>query len=294
MIEYYFIHNPIAGGHNVEKVAKTLQKVLRNSKIPFLYRFWEYPEQLPELIQEAKTSQCKAIIGIGGDGTLHQIGKHLLHSPIALGIIPIGSGNGIANHFRIPKSPSKALQHLLSHHEVKEIDIGLINDQIPFFGFAGFGFDAEIAHLFSRANQRGFLTYLVLILKHLKRAQSYSIPTSNFSLQSIQGYVITICNVNQFGNEAIIAPFARADDGKLDLCIVKRFSFPDLISLAFNLFIGTLYRHPAYITFRIERVTFLDHPTRRIHIDGEPYVLNPPYHITIIKKGLKLLLPASL
>lgn len=291
MIRYYFIHNPIAGGHNAKKLANRLQNILNKANLQYVYRFWQFPEQLPSLIEEASSLKSNVVVGVGGDGTVHQIGKHLVDSPMVLGIIPIGSGNGFANHFHISRSPQKALQQMLFKSTLKEIDVGFINNSIPFFGFCGFGFDAEIAHLFAKSEKRGFLTYLYLILNHFRKAQCIRLSCSGFHKDFLEGYVITVCNISQYGNGAIIAPFAIDDDGMLDLCIVKRFSIPDLANLAIHLFTGTLYRHPAYYTFRCKEIHIKDHPNGKIQIDGEPYFLSPPYHIHIKPKALKILVP---
>lgn len=230
--------------------------------------FTEGPGHATELAARAAKQGISRVVVIGGDGTVNETGRALLHSSTALGIIPVGSGNGLARHLRIPLSPQQAIARALNGRPVV-IDSGRVNEQ-PFFCTMGVGFDALVAHAFVRQSVRGLATYIRTAYQAFRTYQpsQYEVDGQEQTLFSL-----TVANAGQFGNNAWIAPKANVADGLLDVCLLRPFPRQVVGSLAWRLFNKTLDQS-RYLTVQPCRsVTIKGDGPLSIHIDGEPVEL---------------------
>jgi YegS/Rv2252/BmrU family lipid kinase len=215
-----YIINPISGTKSKSDLQKFVEVETKQKGIPFFvfpsvadgnYSF------LHSIIKEEKITD---IVIAGGDGTMSNVVGSLLNEDVDFGIIPCGSGNGLAHTAKIPKQPAKALD-IIFNGRVSAIDGFFVNDRFACM-LAGLGFDAKVAHEFADHPKRGLMTYAQLTLKNL-----FSIHPFRFELKfenkilDIEAFFISIANSNQFGNNFTIAPKASLSDGLLDIVIVS-------------------------------------------------------------------------
>ena len=243
---------------------------------------------------EGHKDRCKdcvhAVIAIGGDGTINEVARSLVHSETALGIIPSGSGNGLARHLQIPMDALKALE-IINIGNIDVIDYGKIND-IPFFCTCGVGFDAFVSLKFSQAGKRGPLTYLEkTLLESLKyQPETYELETED-GTHRYKAFLIACGNASQYGNNAYITPQATLTDGLLDVTILEPFTVLDVPSLAFQLFNKTIDQNSRIKTFRCKTLCIHRGKPGVVHFDGDPMMMGEDVSVKIIQNGLRVIIP---
>lgn len=232
-----------------------------------------------------KNTNWKAIVAVGGDGTVNEVGRNMLHSGIPLGIIPTGSGNGLARHLQIPINFESALHRIIEGSEVV-IDSGLLND-FPFFCTSGIGFDAAVSHAFASSSERGLKSYVKYALDTYKEFAPFTVKMGD---EATKVLMVTFANAGQFGNNAWIAPQASTTDGQLDLCQVSPFPLWYGMVFSTRLFAKTLVPSK-YLTYRLfkELSIQVESPVLA-HVDGEPLTLETErLSIRCIPKSLKVI-----
>jgi YegS/Rv2252/BmrU family lipid kinase len=273
----HFILNPNSGTNSPQKRERIVAnlRAIPNSKV------WltEHVNHASLLTKQAVNEGAEKIIAIGGDGTINEVASSLLYSSIPLGIIPMGSGNGLARHLGIPLSFKKALDRAINGQQIT-IDAGKWNDR-PFFCTAGLGFDAYVASHFASRGKRGFLNYiyssLVLLFKYKPISIKEFGPVFSF----------TVANANQFGNNAYISPNSDLQDGLLEVIRVKPSNLFHIIFLGISLFSKKLHLNSRSEVSTVTLLTF--HTTIGIpyHLDGESLLIEN-------EKNLVSILPSSL
>ncbi len=249
----------------------------------------EFPLHACHLAQNAIEAGIKTVVAIGGDGTLNEVGSILRGTNIAMGIIPIGSGNGLARHLKIPLNPLAAIRQIFSGKTL-EIDTCTINN-IPYFCTAGIGFDAQVAHNFSKKKKRGFLTYISTSIDTYFNYKSieYQISTEEKSFKK-NAFAITFANASQYGNDAVVAPNSKIDDGLIDMVILQPFSIFNSVNIAFRLFNNSFSKSEFVTTIKGQSFKIKVSNNLLIHFDGEPKILNTnEITIKIDSKKLKVI-----
>ncbi|AEI51472.1 diacylglycerol/lipid kinase family protein [Runella slithyformis] len=213
------------------------------------------------------------VIAAGGDGTVNEVAKALVNTPTALGILPLGSGNGLARHLGISMSIEKAIRQLCAQ---KTIDIDACTaNQILFFCTAGVGFDACVAARFATYSSRGLQRYArVSLQSFLKyKAVDYVVELDGRQLQ-LPAFTVTFANASQYGNNAYIAPQAKIDDGLINVCLLS--PFPKALGpiMAARLFRGTLPQSSYTQTYSVQQAKITAPDKLLIHFDGEPLQLD--------------------
>jgi diacylglycerol kinase (ATP) len=223
-----------------------------------------------ELAREAvMTQQWGTVVAVGGDGTVNEVARGLLHSPLALGILPLGSGNGLARHLGIPLTLSAALDRLFASRSTV-IDSATLNGQ-PFFCVAGLGFDAYVGHLFGQQTKRGLDTYLRVSMQAYLDYLPQSIRMEGLETEV---FSLSFANAGQFGNNAWVAPHADLTDGRLEVCKVLPFPKWYGTALTFQLFTKNL-RPSTYVSYRsLPEITVETERPALVHYDGEPWQLD--------------------
>lgn len=227
-------------------------------------------------------------VAIGGDGTVNEVGKVLVNSSKTLGIIPTGSGNGLARELKMKLNLGKALSQL---HKAGEITIDTIsvNNQTC-LNVSGVGFDAEVAHDFKIRKRRGFLMYSLSAIRSLMRYKPVKIEMKvDDKLESIDAFSVSFSNSRQFGNNAYISPLARLDDGLIDISVLRKFPHIFAPFMVIRLFNKTLHKSRYYKLFKTKEVTVLNENMMKWHIDGEPIIISGPIKISVNKKSLKVI-----
>jgi len=239
-------------------------------------RLTEGPGHACELAREALAAGAEVVVAWGGDGTVNEVGRTLVSSPAALGIVPVGSGNGLARGLGIPRDPAAALLYALDR-PARTIDAGEIDGHV-FLNVAGVGLDAEVAHAFARASgRRGFRQYIAIGVRGLLTYRPPSCRVeSGGTERTCRPLLLTVANGPQWGNGARIAPGARFDDGLLDLVVVEPPSRVRAMLQALRLFTGTIAGARGVATARVIEVRISGDPPIAFHADGEPLLSDKP------------------
>ncbi|MCL2737888.1 MAG: YegS/Rv2252/BmrU family lipid kinase [Bacteroidales bacterium] len=286
-----FIVNPASGIKGKAFLGRYIERSFhhRTGWIKDIYHT-KGPDDAYRAALHFKATQVDLVVAVGGDGTVNQVARALVHAAIPMGIIPTGSGNGLARHLGIPRSVPKAVDVILQQH-VAAIDSGAINGQ-PFFCTAGIGFDANLANRFNRAPIRGFPSYIALSAWEYThyRPEKYKIFTGDCILER-EAFLITFANCSQWGNNVYIAPGASATDGLLDMVIWKSTSVVRIPFTAVRLLARNI-NHSKHIenfrgtSFSIERAC--EGP---VHYDGEHALMGRELKVEAFPASLKMVMP---
>ena len=287
-----FIINPISGSKETQSAKRKLPKLIMQTLdaeqwLPNI-TFTEYAGHATELAYQYARMGFDAVVAVGGDGTVNEVARGLKDSQTALGIIPMGSGNGFARHLNIPIKPNKAIE-MINHSEPISVDYGLANGRL-FVSTCGTGFDALVADNFAGSNKRGFMTYLQNVLKEAfaYQPQTYHIVGDGLDVTH-KAFLITFANANQWGYEAMIAPKASIQDGKMDIMLMSSHALLGSASLALRLFAGSIDDSHFMDTLRAREITLERESVAPFHIDGDPVEMEKDIHIKIVADGLRVL-----
>jgi YegS/Rv2252/BmrU family lipid kinase len=293
-----YIINPISGSKSKEELHELIRKKSRANKITFhIYpsvASGDYSFLLP-IIKEEKITD---VVIAGGDGTVNQVIGSLQQTRVNFGVLPFGSGNGLAYTAKIPKNPSKALDTIFKG-TASLVDGFIVNDQFACM-LCGLGFDAQVAQDFARQKKRGLATYVKQVVKNFLTAQPYSFELKIHNKAFIiEAFFISIANSNQFGNNFTIAPAASLTDGLIDVVIVTNQS-------KFNVLLQTLKqvwgknklqadtvenKTKSVIYFQTDRLTIKNLSLAPMHIDGDPAETPEMIKIEVKKKCFSLIQP---
>ena len=287
-----FIINPISGAKEAQNAKKKLPKLIMQTLdteqwLPNIV-YTEYAGHATELAYQYARMGFDAVIAVGGDGTVNEVARGLKDTKTALGIIPMGSGNGFARHLNIPMRPQKALE-MINHCEPVSVDYGLANGKV-FVCTCGTGFDAVIADQFAASNKRGFMTYIrnTIAKAFTYKPQTYHIVGDSLDVTQ-EAFLITFANANQWGNDAKIAPKASMQDGKMDIMLMSSHAILGSASLALRLFTGSIDNSYFMDTIRAKEVTVIREEKAPFHIDGDPVEMEKDIRIKIVPDGLRVL-----
>ncbi|MEK6372876.1 MAG: YegS/Rv2252/BmrU family lipid kinase [Acidobacteriota bacterium] len=247
-------------------------------------------DALDEVISRAIAERVDAVYAVGGDGTVHEVAKRLIGTPVALGVLPIGSGNGFARHLGLPMNPRASLRACRGMR-IESIDTATVNGA-PFVGTMGLGFDAWIADAFANAGARGFATYVRVGLRGFAgyASEEYAIAIDG-TWTKRRALVVAVANASQYGNNARIAPLASLQDGMLDVTVVERATFLTAPLLMARLFAGRLHRARGVVTMRGRRVEIVRDSAGPAHLDGEPMTLPESLTVEIVPRSLRVVVP---
>jgi YegS/Rv2252/BmrU family lipid kinase len=249
-----------------------------------------HPRHAAELTDAALADGCERVVAVGGDGTMNEIAGRLVGTPAVLGLVPCGSGDGLGRHLGLHGSVARALG-VLTDGRPRTIDTG-VADGRPFINAAGIGFEAEIADRFNRLPRRGFLRYLSTSLAAFRtwRPQDGTV-TGDGAGGRIRFFTLAVMNGTQWGNSARIAPGARIDDGRLDLCVVPPVSWQTALPLAVRLFRGTLGDGRGLLTRQSRRFVIERAAPGLLHTDGEVHPAGTRIEFEIRPASLRVMCP---
>ena len=293
-----YIINPISGIRTKKDLQSFIEQKTKEQTIPFDIFPSVSSGDYAFLYHLIKKEKITDVVIAGGDGTVNNVVNSFLNFDLNFGIIPCGSGNGLAHSAKIPKQPAKALD-IIFKGRTSAIDAFYINDSFSCM-LCGLGFDAKVAHEFAQQATRGLSAYIKLAVKNFFSAKTYpfKIQLAGQSFD-IDAYFISIANSNQFGNNFTIAPKASLDDGLLDIVIVTA---QNKLSLLLQVLQQVKGRHPSLvgninwhkkgvIYFQTEKLSILNRSLAPLHIDGDPAITSKKFQIEIKKKCFRLLQP---
>jgi diacylglycerol kinase (ATP) len=287
-----FIINPIAGTRQKDFILENISHHF--SPGMFEVHFTDYPGHASEIAFEKVEQGHVWIVAVGGDGTVNEVASALVNTRCRLGIIPAGSGNGLARYLGIPLQVPDALNMIL-HHKIRIIDAGRVNGKY-FFCTCGTGFDASVGKKFSRDSRRGMLSYVrATIHQYITYSpKTYILKTSNKKI-GLKAFLVTFANSGQYGNNAYIAPNAVIDDGMLDLCILRPFPRTSTISLGLRLFFKNIDQSPYLEVMRVKKASLRRKGNKKItiHLDGEPMTMKGKLKFKVIPEAIQVMVPES-
>lgn len=282
-----FIVNPISGAQNKKGITRKIREYINKDIYDYRIIATQYAGHASVIAAEKVAEKTDVVVAVGGDGTINEVARSLIHTSTALGIIPCGSGNGLARHLQIPMDIKGAI-NILNDGVITPIDYGKING-IPYFCTCGVGFDAFVSMKFAESGKRGLVTYLEnTLLEGLRyKPETYEIENED-GTQRYQAFLITCANASQYGNNAYIAPKASLCDGLMDITIMEPFTMLDAASISIQLFNGTIDQNSRIKTMRSKKIRIHRNKPGVIHYDGDPIMAEADLDIEIIEKGLNV------
>ena len=269
-----FIINPISGGARPD--ASRVRAEIASATVdcdgtPAEVFVTERPGHARELTKAAVARGARIVLAWGGDGTINEVASALVFGDVPLGIVPAGSGNGLARQLSISRKPLDAIRQAINA-KPRQIDVGEMGNRL-FVNIAGIGFDAYVAWKFNEAGTRGLATYASISGRALLSyvPATYTIRADgDQNCPVVRAVMITVANSSEFGNGAIIAPGARVDDGRLDLVVIEEDSRLKTVMQMPRLFQGTIDRAKACSIRQITEATIESDKPMNFHVDGEP------------------------
>jgi len=284
-----FIINPISGVRKKNSIPDLIKKHLNSSVFDHQIEYTRYRNHAHEITLHQKNNY-DAIIAVGGDGSVNEVASALVNSNCALGVIPCGSGNGFARHAEIPLKISNAIQRI-NQFLIQKIDTGTINNHF-FVGTCGMGFDAHIAMAFDTYHKRGFLSYIRLVIRELKKYQSpvFIVDTGKEKVER-KALFCSGANASQFGNGFTISPKSNLSDGKIELVFIEPVSKIKYLLLAARFFLKSIHQskkfHVINFTDQI-KISTKNNTEIPFHADGEPigkaknFTIQPAHHSLLL------------
>lgn len=296
MRKILYIINPISGTRTRKGLQQLVEKETARRNIPFRVISSVANGDYAFLKTKIGEEQITDIVIAGGDGTISQVVGSLLDAPVQFGLLPCGSGNGLALAAGISRKPKQALETIFTGLP-KAVDGFLVNKQFSCM-LTGLGFDAAVAHQFAHQPKRGLWTYAALISRNFLAARTYRFRIeSNGLVFHTDAFFISVANSNQFGNNVTIAPQALLTDGLLDVVIVKKNAKPLLLlNLLRQVFTGKTKRIESslklpVIYFQTTELVVDNEDSAPLHIDGDPAETPVQLHIRILPQCFRLIHP---
>ncbi len=286
-----FIVNPIAG----TKKRKNIQELIRSAINPRRFTveicLTGHAGHAAELSRDAVAEGVDVVVAVGGDGTVNEVATPMIQSDTVLGIVPLGSGNGLARQLGIPLSPTGALK-LINRSKITAIDTAIVNG-VPFVSMAGVGFDALVVKKYASQGKRGFFAYLHIVTRAYPRYKpgKYKLIFEDGRQIKTRAFFISFANSGQFGYNTVIAPQAGLDDGLLDVCIVQKPEVFHLPSIANLLLWKRLDRSPLVRIVRSSSLVVKRKGQRRVNIDGEAVKMKKKLEVRVNPLSLKVIVP---
>ena len=283
-----FIINLISGTSDKAAIPGLIDQYLDKTQFEYEIAVTQYAGHASEIAAKAKDDGVDVVVAIGGDGTVNAVARAIVHSSTALGIIPCGSGNGLARHLLLPLNVRKAIE-VINRCEIRQLDYGIINDY-PFFCTCGMGFDAFVSMKFAEAGKRGPITYVENVLREgLKyKPETYTIKDDNGTLQ-YKAFLISCANASQYGNNAYIAPQASMSDGLMDVIIMEPFDVFEAPQISIEMFSKTLDKNSKIKTFRTRHLHIRRDKPGVIHYDGDPVMTGADIDVELKPKGINII-----
>lgn len=292
MARLMLIINPISGTGSKKGVVEMVEQAMGACGHDVDVRLTGARGDATRLAGEAAAKGYHGVLACGGDGTVNETARALCGTETALGILPAGSGNGLARHLQIPVDIAMALK-VIADGNVVDSDYGTVNGR-PFFCTFGMGFDAAVSHRFARQSRRGIFSYVKSAISEYVqyRPQTYTV-SANGKLLTEKAFLIAVCNASQWGNNAYIAPEASITDGLLDITIVHSGTAIDAAVMGMDIFTGYINKNTMVHTFRAPACVIYRNGAGEAHIDGEPMMMDDILDVKCHHGALKVFTPGA-
>jgi YegS/Rv2252/BmrU family lipid kinase len=288
-----FIVNPISGIGKQKKIESILADNLDKELFDYEIRYTEYAHHGTYIAREAaEQNSCDAIVAVGGDGSVNDVVNGLHGQNLTMGIIPCGSGNGLARDMKIPLQPAQAVR-MINQYNVAPIDTVQLNNLI-FVSIAGVGFDALVARKMKLAKKRGLTAYVNIVMSDypLSKDTVFHLVVDGKEIER-KAWFISFANSNQFGYNTAIAPLAHLDDGLLDICIVDKIPLAHLPLTAPLVYLNHFNLSQHVEILKAKEVIVLDNDYQWVNVDGEGLRVGKELQFTVHHKALNIIWPSA-
>ncbi|MEY3048790.1 MAG: hypothetical protein RL365_828 [Bacteroidota bacterium] len=283
----WFIVNPISGGRKKASLPALIAAHLDHNRFDYEIIETEFKGHAISIAEKAVAQGIDIVCAVGGDGSVHEVGTTLIGSKTELAIIPLGSGNGLARHMKIPLKIKEAIECINSGNRI-EMDTLKVNNK-PILGFGGYGFDALIAKKFEGSRKRGFISYIKLVLKEVFKYNPINVSIdANGQVRKLPVFLCTIANTSEFGNGFIVSPKSDATDGKFEVVILKPFSFWNIPAMLFRYFSGRTDYSGLTEVIKTDQATLVL-PHSYGQIDGEPISSGKKVQVDVVPRSLRII-----
>ena len=285
-----FIVNPNSAKGNEERISRAIESRIDHNIFNVSVTYTQSADHAINLSKKAVAEGIDIIVAVGGDGTVNEVASQLIKTSNTLGIVPLGSGNGLARHLGIPRNIEKAID-LINKQQTSTIDTGSVNGNI-FVSIAGAGFDALVAERFARGVRRGFLGYFQIIANEYfnYKPQTYKLTFDNGKVITERALFVAFANSNQFGYNTTIAPNAKLRDGLLDVCIVKKPQIYRIPLIASLLLLKRIDISPSATILKTKSLSVVRDHKGVVNIDGEAINFGKELEIKINPLSLKIII----
>ena len=282
-----FVINLNSGTSSKAAIPGLIENTIDKEKFDYEIVVTQYAGHASEIASRAKDEGKDIVVAVGGDGTVNEVARAIVHSGTALGIIPCGSGNGLARHLLLPMNVKKAIE-VLNECEIHALDYGIINGY-PFFCTCGMGFDAFVSQKFAEAGKRGPITYVENVLREgLKyQPETYILQDENGTIK-YKAFLISCANASQYGNNAYIAPQASMSDGLMDVIIMEPFDVFEAPQISIDMFNKTLDKSSKIKTFKCRKLHIHRSKPGAIHYDGDPALTGEDIDVELVPNGINI------
>lgn len=286
------IVNPVSGTSSKRGVVQLIEQRLREMGHEVDTQLTVCRGDATRLAKKAVAEGFDGVLACGGDGTVNETATALLGTDVALGILPAGSGNGLARHIGIPVDPIAAL-NVIRHDKITDCDYCTVNGR-PFFCTFGVGFDAAVSHRFATQRRRGLMMYLKSAIDEFitYNPETYTLLAGEQEVTE-QAFLIAACNASQYGNNAFIAPEASITDGLLDLTVIHKGNPISQALVGVDLLTGFIGKNALIDTIRVRHCTIIRNKPGIAHIDGEPVEMDARLDIECHPGELKIFVPGK-
>lgn len=291
MKKVYFIVNPISGKGKHNITLDFVKTFFDESKYEITLAYSMQKRHAITLAQEAIALNMDIIVACGGDGTIHEVATELIGKDVTFGIVPVGSGNGLASNLTIPKVIEKAIERIRDGNVIK-MDVGTVNDQF-FFSNLGFGIDATIIDKYEKSGKRKLGAYIKAALNSAQdyKAKQMMVHYDGIS-KEVNPLLLFISNSNEMGYKMSLTPKASLTDGKLDYLMVPKINL--LKQLTFGLYVlfkkTDKFRKTDYVQTNKIEVEVVNQEQVGLQMDGEYYMFDTnKFIITVVPGALTVI-----
>lgn len=286
-----FIVNKYAGTGYQPQVEGRILMACSKFDVECTIEFTAGPGHATELAKEGVSKKFDIVVAVGGDGTLNEVARGLLNTKTPMGIIPKGSGNGLARHLGISMKIDRALEQLLTGQAV-HMDTFRLNNKLS-LNVSGIGFDGHIANLFAKNKKRGFWTYARLVTLHYLTYKEFvaELEMENHAFAKHKSFMIAIANASQYGNNARVAPNASVTNESLQTAIIKKVPAQTGFQFAYQMFTGKLKTGKYYTCLTVNNGLIKVAEPTAYHVDGEPCGHATEFTIEVLPHSLAMITP---
>lgn len=289
---YMLVVNPASGTVSKHRIIPHLCRKLDAMGIKYDIAPTDGPGHATELARQAVAEGREAVLVCGGDGTVNETASGLIGSDTAMGILPSGSGNGLARHLGIPVDIDSALK-VIERHNILRADYGTANGH-PFFCTFGVGFDAAVSERCARQRRRGIMMYLKNVFdEYIKFNPEEYIIEANGKVITEQAFLVVCCNASQYGNNAFVAPNASITDGELDITIVHKGNLVSRAMVGMDMLTGLIGKNALVETFRARSARIIRKTDSAAHVDGDAIRLDKSIDVECHQAGINVFAPTD-